>query len=304
MRDLFNERKQKILSTLIVTAGSLVGFEAISYTIGLYQLRSAFFLSIYIYIFHILWLTFLFDLHLKKRGVLANARLNAKGLDMLWCAFKDRCAHIRRWEYLRHYQNYLVLPGVLYWSAVTLLLLNPFKDVLKQVIVLSVTAAMSVAYWYMKEHISRRLEHEEHWIRILSLVKLFAAFVIYSSILGAGFYFGYSPSFFLMGTFTLTFLLVYQALFQHRLLNFNIFIWIVIVAGLMSVVSLWVLDNWNTEYFTGGLVMLSVYNLLWGILHHHLDRTLTKRIVVEYLVMMLFVVSLVFGSHNFNQRVV
>lgn len=304
MKNLFNERKQKIISTLIVTTGALIGFEAVSYTIGLYQLRSALFLSLYIYAFHILWLTFLFDLHLKKRGVLANARLSYSGLRMLWYAFKDRCAHIRRWEYLRHYQNYLVLPGILYWSAVTLLLLNPFKDALKQIIVFTVTAALSVAYWYMKEHVSRALEHREHWIKILALVKLFAAFVVYCAILGAGFYFGYEPSFFLMATFTVTFLLVYQALFQHRLLNFNIFIWIVIVAGSMSVVSLWVLNNWNTEYWTGGLFMVAVYNLFWGILHHHLDRTLTKRVAFEYLIMMILVVSLVFGSHNFNQRVI
>ena len=137
------DQKEKYLSTLIVTVGALLGFEAISYAIGIYQLRQSLFLSFYIYAFHIFWLTFLFDLHLKKRGVLANARLNHKGAKMLWEACKERLEHVRRWEYLRHYQNYLVLPGLLYWSTIILLFLNPFNGALKQLIVLTASFAMS-----------------------------------------------------------------------------------------------------------------------------------------------------------------
>lgn len=304
MQPLMSEQKQKILSTLIVSIGAFLGFQALSYTIGLYQLKTSLFLSFYIYAFHIFWLTFLFDLHFKKRGVLANARLNHKGISMFWHAFKDRCAHVRKWEYLRHYQNYLVLPGLIYWSTVTLLFLNPFNPILKMLLVASATFAMSVAYWYMKEHISRRLEHQDRWIKVLSLVKLFAAFLIYSAMIGVTFHYGYDAFFLLSAVMTITFLLVYQALFQHNLLNFNIFLWIIIIALIMALIAIWVMSNWNAEYFTAGLVMLAVYNTLWGILHHHLDKTLTRRVAFEYIVMMVFIVSFLFASHNFNQRVV
>src|SRR6185503_2499821 len=127
MQPLFNETKQKFLSTLIVTFGAFLGFEALSYIIGIYQLRGSLYVAFYVYAFHIFWLTFVFDLHLKKRGVLANARLNHKGIKMVWMACQDRIEHLRRWDYLRHYQNYLVLPGLLYWGTVILLFLNPFK---------------------------------------------------------------------------------------------------------------------------------------------------------------------------------
>lgn len=304
MRDLFNEQKQKYLSTLIVTSGAFLGFEALSYIMGIYQLRSSIVVSFYIYAFHIFWLTFLFDLHFKKRGVIANARLNYKGVKMFWEAFKDRISHVRKWEYLRHYQNYLVLPGIIYWSVVILMLLNPFNGTLKQLIVFSSTFAMSVAYWFMKEHISRKLEHEEHWIKILSLVKLFAAFLVYSATLGVTFYFGFEPLFLFASTLTVTFLLVYQALFQHRLLTFKIFMAIICIALMMGIVSIWVYSNWSTEYFTGGLVMLAMYNTLWGILHHYLDKTLSRRVLFEYLVMTVFIISALFASHNFNQRVI
>lgn len=298
------ETKNKILSTLIVTTGAFLGFEAISKAIDIYQLSSSLYLSLYIYIFHIFWLTFIFDLHLKKRGVLANARLNHTGAQMVWMALKERVEHLRRWDYFRHYQNYLVLPGIMYWGTVILLLLNPFDSFFKQTIIVCSTLALSVSYWYMKEHVSKRLEHEDHWIKVLSLVKLYAAFIIFSSTVGVTFYFGFNPSFLFLATLTLTFLLVYQALFQHRLLNFSVFMYTLGVAMIMGLVSLWVYVNWNSEYFTAGLVMLAVYNALWGILHHHLDHNLTNKIVFEYLAMMIFIVTLIFASHNFSQRII
>ncbi|OGE82105.1 MAG: hypothetical protein A3B10_00690 [Candidatus Doudnabacteria bacterium RIFCSPLOWO2_01_FULL_44_21] len=304
MRNLFNERTHKYISILIVTFGAFFGFEAVSYAIGIYQLNSSLYLSLYIYAFHIFWLTFLFDLHFKKRGVLAIARLNHQGLKMFWEAFKDRIAHVRKWEYFRHYQNYLVLPGVLYWGVVVLLFLNPFKYGLKQMIILSGTFAMSVAYWYMKEHISRQLEHQASWIKVLAMVKLFAAFLIYSALLGVTLRYGFEAWFLVAATLTITFLLVYQALFQHRLLTFDTFLWVVIIAFVVGLVSIWVYSHWNTQYFTGGLVMLAVYNTLWGLLHHYLEHTLSRKIVFEYLLMMIFIISFLLASHNFNQKVI
>ncbi len=304
MQPLINETKQRYLSTVIVAVGAFLGFEALSSSIGIYQLKSSLYLSFYIYAFHVFWLTFLFDLHLRNRGVLANARLNHKGLKMLWEAFKDRCAHVRRWDYLRHYQNYLVLPGLLYWSTVILLFLNPFNNGIKELLVFSSTFAMSVAYWYMKEHISRKLEASDHWIHVLSLVKLFAAFLVYSAVLGVTIHYGYDVVFLLSAVLTLTFLLLYQALFQHNLLSFSIFLSAVIIAMLMGFVSVWVLSNWSSEYFTAGLVMLAVYNTLWGLLHHYLDKTLSRKVVFEYFAMMILIISFLFASHNFNQRVI
>lgn len=304
MQPIVSEQNHKFLSTLIISIGTFLGFAAVSFIIGIYQLKTALYVALYVYAFHIFWLTFLFDLHLKKRAVLATARINFSGAKLLLQAFKQRLDHLRQWKYLRHYQNYLVLPGLLYWASVILIFLNPFNSTLKQLIVFSASIAMSVAYWYMKEHISRRLEAQDNWIRVLSLVKLFAAFLMYSAVIGVTRHYGYDVDFLLPAVITVTFLLIYQALFQHKLLNFQIFIWIVIISLAMGLVSLWVYNNWNTEYFTAGLVMLGVYNTLWGILHHHLDRTLTGKVIFEYLVMMALILSFLLASHNFNQKVI
>lgn len=297
-------QKQRYLSIFIVTLGAFLGFQAVSYTIGIFQLKIGLFLSLYIYAFHIFWLTFLFDLHLKKRGVLAIARLNNKGVRIFWEAFKQRVEHLKNWDYLRHYQNYLVLPAMIYWGTVSLLYLNPFKGELKQMIVWSATFAMGVAYWFMKEHISRRLEAQYSWIKVLSLVKLYAAFLLYCALIGVSFRYDLSVGFLMIATMIVTFLLVYQALFQHHLLTIHIFTWNIIIALAMGIIAVWVYTYWNAEYFSGGLVMLAVYNTLWGILHHELDKTLTRKIVFEYVIMMLLIISFLFAGHNFGQRII
>jgi len=299
-----SETKNKIISVFIVTFGAFLGFEALSYIIGIYQLRGSLYVAFYVYAFHIFWLTFVFDLHLKKRGVLANARLNHKGIKMVWMACQDRIEHLKRWDYLRHYQNYLVLPGLLYWGTVILLFLNPFKTNLKQFLIIASTVALNVAYWYMKEHVSKNLEHQHHWLRVLSIVKLYTGFIVYSAVIGVAFNQGFDAGFLMMATVILTFLMLYQALFQHRLLTLQVLLWVIIISMTTGLVSLWVYQNWSSEYFTAGLVVLAVYNSLWGILHHHLDKTLTRQVVLEYLSMMIFIVSILVAGHNFNQRVI
>lgn len=304
MRPLFSEYKQKVISTLVATIGAFAGFQALSYVIGLYQLSTFLWLSFAIYGIHVLWLTFVFDLHLKERGVLATLKPTHAGFSLVWAALKARFRYMTNWRHLRHFQNHLVLPGILYWSCVVLIFLNPFKYTLKQVLILATTAAMNIGFWYMKEHVSRRLEHGYSWIRMLSLVKLFAAFLVYSAMVGVTVHFGYEPSFLVMGIATLTFLLLYQALFQHHLLTFSSFLWVVIISLSLALVSIWVYLYWNTQYFTAGLVMLAVYNSMWGLLHHWLERNLTKLVVFEYLLMTGFVISFLLASHNFEQRIV
>lgn len=303
MQPLVNEQKQKFLSTLIVSLGAFLGFEALSYLLGIYQLKSLILVSIYIYAFHLFWLTFLFDLHLRKRGVLAQARVNHKGFKMLWEALKERTEHVFNWQYFRHYQNYLILPGLIYWSAVILLFLNPFREPLKQVIVVTSSIAMTVTYWYMKEHFSHKLESHQFGIKILALVKLYTAFLLYSAVLGIMWYLGFDARFLLVAVFLLTFLLVYQALFQHDLLSFQIYFLLLGMAAVVSIISLWVYDYWKINYFTGGLVMLTAYNMLWGLLHHYLDHSLSKKVVFEYVLMTVLILSMLISGHDFGPRI-
>jgi len=298
-----SEYKQKIISTAIVTIGAFLGFQALSYVLGLYQISSYVWMSIYIYAFHVFWLTFLFDLHFKKKPLLAEIHLSRTWAHMLWGGIKDRVSHMLNWHYFRHYQNFLILPGIIYWSVVVLLFLNPFANELKQLIIASSTLALGVVYWHFKEVFSKNLEAHEWSLHILALAKLFAAFLIYSAVFGVTRYYGFGLEFLGLAVFAMTFLLVYQALFQHKLLSFNVFFFILLIASIVSIASVWVYFYWNTNYLTGGLVMLAVYNSLWGMLHHHLDNNLTCKLVVEYLLMLVFALSILFTTHDFSSRI-
>ena len=303
MKPLMGERKQKFLSTLIVSFGAFFGFEVLNYILALYQIDAYILVSFYVYFFHVFWLTFIFDLHFKKKGVLAYGHLNQAGFKLLKSALRDRVAHVFNWSYLRHFQNYLVLPGLLYWSIVILLFLNPFKEPLKQGLIVIGSFCMTVAYWYMKEMFSRNMEAHEWGIKVLALVKVLAAFFIYSATFGLAFYYGFGLDFLLPAIFCVTFLLIYQALFQHKLLNFNLHFLILGISGACALVSYWVYQNWNWNYLAGALFVLAVYNTLWGFLHHHLERTLTKKLVFEYTLMLLVVLSLLLAGNNFDSRI-
>jgi hypothetical protein len=300
---MMTERNHKILSNIIITTKTLIGFQILVYLAAIYQFNTYFHVAVYFFAFHIFWLAFLFDLRFRERGVLGNIKLNHRGLSVFWQAFKARVRHIFNWHNFTHLLAFLVLPNLIFWSTVVLISLNPFREQVKQFIVLGGTIAIGTAYWYFNERFTRKLEVHEFGLKLLNLVKLYAAFLVFSALLGLTWYFGLGTDFLVMSIFVFSFLLLYQALFQHRLFRLWSEIYILGIAGLCSLVGLWLYNFWNAQYFTGGLVILAVYNAFWGILHHFLDRSLTSKIVWEYLFLMLVIFSLLFATHDFAARV-
>lgn len=303
MRKLLSEQEQKFLSTLIVSLGAFLGFEALSIIIGLYQIKVYLWLSIFIYFFHVVWLMFLFDLHLKKRSVIGAFFSGELEGSMIKQALKERFLYMKNWHHFRHFQNFLVLPAVLYWAAVVLVFLNPFKEPLKQMVVILASLSMTVAYWYFKDFLSKQLEMHELGARILSLVKLIAAFLVFSAALGAIWYFGLHWSFLVLAVFCLTFILIYQSLFQHRLLSLQVYPLVLATSFLVALTSFFIYFYWGVNYLTGGLVILGVYNSLWGILHHHLEKTLTKKLAFEYVAMLVLILSFLIAVQDFTPRI-
>ncbi|MBI2607517.1 MAG: hypothetical protein HYW51_01705 [Candidatus Doudnabacteria bacterium] len=297
------ELQHKTLSTFIVTAISFLGFQALVFIVSIYQLGQYFRAAFWIYAFLVFWLLFIFDLHLRNRGVFALLKLKHNGVRLVWEALKKRVEHVFNWHYFSHLLAFLVLPSIIFWSTVALIALNPFAEQIKQIIVVMTVINLAVAYWYFTERFSKKLEAHELGLKVLNLVKLFAAYLAAASILGLTWYFGFGEGFLLAGIFTLTFLVMYQALFQHKLLKLSSEFYALGVAGACSLAGLWLYSNWDLQYFSGGIVVLATYNALWGILHHHLDQSLNKKLVGEYLLMLLVVFSILFATHNFAGRV-
>ena len=72
---------------------------------------------------------------------------------------------------------------------------------------------------------------------------------------------------------------------------------------LLSWVAALVYLFWNVNYFSGALLITSVYIACWGIVQHkYIDRNLTREIVYEYLSVLFVVIVLVAGMTNFREK--
>lgn len=299
-----SETKHKIISIAIATLGSLLGFEALSLALRLYQLETFYWIALVIYAFHVFWLTFIFDLHLKSRGnITAGRLLNLKGLRLFGHALKNRLSHLSRWGDFRHCINYLILPGLLYWGTAVILMLNPFRSLLKQSIIVLTTAAIVSAYTYYKRVFDKKMEHHEDGLKILNLSKIYCAFLCLSAVFGLTVYFGLPPDFLAISLGFLTFLLAYQALFQHDLVTPVTVMGMVASALFVALAGSVLYRVWDTNYFTAGLFLATCYNFCWGLLHHYADKNLTKKLAVEYFVMSLFVATMLIATHDFRIRI-
>ncbi len=304
MQPITSPRTQKLISTVATTAVSFLGFEILSLILEqTYQLAVYVRVSIYLYAFQVLWLAFIFDLHIRKRDIVRELRSHHSGLKLFIEAFKHRIHHFHNWSFVRHYLNYLILPGVIYWSAVFLMIINPFNATVKQFVICVTTICLGIIYWHLKEVFNKSFEIHNFGIRILILVKILTAYLFYAALLGYSFYFGMDKFFLFISIFSVTFLLLYQALFQRKQFSPKLFFIMLGISMFTGLVSISIYQIWNFTYLTGALVMLAFYNTCWGMLHHYLDNNLTKRLALEYLFLLCLAITVLLASHDFNPRI-
>jgi hypothetical protein len=296
-----NQHQHKILSSLIVTTITFLGFESLSVIIGLNQVSAFTTTAIYLFLFHIFWIAFVFDLHLKRLSPASftSARFGALVRQALLARFE----HFFNWKYFRHFINYFILPSILFWATTVLLFLNPFANQLKQALVIISTFAFAVAYWHMKEHASAKFEAHKSWLPVLATIKLFVAYIAFSAVIGFSWYFDLGREMVFYYVLAVSFFLIHQALFSYNYNKPKLVFFTIAASALIAWVGLWVYGNWTYQYFTGGLVLLALYNTIWGFIHHSLDKTFTTKIALEYLILGLLVVSIIFATHNFGTQI-
>lgn len=298
-----NNFLQKILSVIIGTVATYFGFQALDLISGAYQISTYFTVSWYIFAFHIFWLSFLYDLHLKHRGHLSHARSRFAGAKAILYAFQSRVRHFYHWTYVRHYLNYLILPAIMYWSVVFLMYLNPFHELFKDALIIVATTALGVVYWYLKQAFSHHMELHSSGLKVLALAKLLGAYLAFTALLALGWYYGLSRSVLLPAVFIISFLLVYQALFQHRLLKIHMYPSIMLFALAVTVIFGAVYQYWGINYYIAGVLVVVFYNTFWGILHKYLEKTLTSRVLIEYVFMLVVLASLILATQNNYGRI-
>ena len=290
----------------------LFGFEVLSLLADIYQVHIFIQVAVVIYAYLLVKMSFVFDLNLKKYGAWKHSLQyyrHHKGEILKWFkivfrAIGNRFHYLRHWENWRHFQNYLILPGVLYWAVVMLIFLNPFDMFLKQLFVITGTVLMTIAIWHLKMIF---IDYSRASIQVRYLMfttTIFTAFLIYSAALGMTWYLGLSKGLFVLAVGALTFLLFYQSLFHRGLVQqLKNLGWVLLGAGILSATAAVVIENWTVNFYSGGLLMAAVAYLFWGLSLQHIQKRLTARLALDYILIFLLVLIFVLSTTNFSARI-
>jgi hypothetical protein len=309
---LMTIKTQKLITTISISLVVIGGFEALIYILNLNDpfrfLRVAF----YIYIYLALKMALLYDLHFKNTGALKRARTRHESIrhwlsrtSHIWAsAIHDRFQHLMHWKYLRHFFNYLLLPGLVYWGTICLIYLNFGRLALQQTFALLSSAALIVCYWYLKEIFYRKKERVDADIfNTLSVIKLYAAFLLYAGSLGITRHFCLETHHFVIVVFILTFWLMYQAMFQHGFLKGQNLFLALFASFCLAGMAYFVYVYWGLNIYTAGVFLLAWYNFLWGILHHYLEHEkFSWKVFAELFLITILVTAMMFGVTNFKAR--
>lgn len=307
---VIEQSKQNPVAVSLASLAALLGFEAASFVLGLDQIGIFLWISLVVLVFLIVWQIFIFDLHLKGRSLRAKERAAAREV-------VGRFAYLRNWHHFLHFQNYLILPTIIYSMTIILLYLSPFDEFLKQVWIILGTLALGAAQWYMKTVFLAHREAKNLARQIIFLVKLYASYISFAAAFGISRYFGPLPAdlsgvgYFTLGApwfavivFCVSVLLLYQALFQHHYVGFKILKFVLATGFGLGVIGYVIYYFWNVNYYSGALLLTGIYNTAWGLMHHkYIDKNLTRTIVYEYLAVLFLILVMVIGTTNFAQRI-
>jgi hypothetical protein len=302
---------QKYIAVPLIAIVVFGGFEALIYILNLNQpviyLQTAFWIFLYL-LFNIV---FFFDIHFKTPGSWQRAKIKhqslAKGLGRfartVFSALWDRFRHLREWEYVRRWIYFLLLPGFIFWASVSLFYVNFGFYRSQQIVALFSGIALVAYYSYLKEIFNRKKEIIDSDIFIvLSVIKIYTAGALFAASMAMLRSYCLEPWYFSAEVFCFTFLLIYQALYQHRKIRPGTTFQTLIISLLMAAIGQLVYVYWGYNYFTAAVFLTACYNFFWGVFHYHLDKALTWRAFWEILIISLIMALMVLSVTNFNAR--
>jgi len=298
VKHVVHPKNHKLIIVAVATLASFFGLQAISKSLESYQLGHFLWISLVGYAFLVFWQSVVFDLHLRPTKTLrAWKKTVIHGI-------RSRFAYLSADNHGVHYYNFLVLPGIIYWSAVVLLFLNPFETGIKQVVILASSAALTIAYWYMKTVFYEHKNTHRNVRQIIFLTKLFASYASFTAVFGLVRYFGAGAISFAMAVFALTYVLIHQAFYQHHYIRHNT-VKLILIGGLVTAeFAAMIFSIWNVNYFSGALAISAVYNAIWGLMQHKfIENNLRRELIYEYFAVLFLILVLVFSTTNFSERI-
>jgi hypothetical protein len=308
-------KHQKIISATLIALVAFGGLEVLVKIINLNQTLWFLKAGLVIWLFLAFKIGLLYDLHFKNPGALKRAIKKHESIEhwllrsckVMVSALLDRFSHLATKDHWLKFQNYLILPGILFWSTVIWIYKNssPITDrPLQQFFVLLSGLALVVLFWYLKEVFLRKTEKlESDVIAGLAVVKIYTAVIAFGATFAIFRRFCLASDLFVLAIFCISFLLIYQALFQHKLVKIFNLIWTLVISGLMGIMSYFIYRFWALNPYTAMLVMGAGFNALWGIFHYKLDGALTKKALFETLLICLVLVLMLASVTNFKEKI-
>lgn len=303
---------QKVLSQILFSAATLFGWEALVYVINLNQPKIYLQVAGYFAAYLIIKIAFFYDLHYKCRPVMICAR---PGHDTFWSGFlckvetltiflSERLSHFISWSKFKRLLQYLPLPTLLFFPTLILVYINLGRETLQQAVVLGSTLALSVNYWFIKDAFHKKEEFLNHTAFLyMQMVKLYAAFLIFTGLLGLWHWFCLPLPGLYAASFLSAFFLIYQAVPQFKKISLEDVGYNLIIAAAMSAATGLAYFYWGFNYVTAGLFLMGLYNFFWGTFAYATRRRLTWRIFLEYLIVTLFVFVVALLLTNFQAKI-
>ncbi len=304
-------RTQKIISSLLLGLVVILGFQALIYILNLNQAGLFFRSAFYIWLYLMFYIALVYDLHFKTRGNWSRAALKhqdvagiaSRKIKIFFSALSERVQHLGKIAFLRHWLNYLILPTLVFWGTVGVFYVNFGFYKIQQITAILSSVALLLNFYFLKEvFIRQKIKVDPDIFITLSVVKIYAVTLVYAASLSLVRHYCLDPKYFALGIFTLTFLLIYQALFQHDFINSKNLGISLVISLVLAVAGYFLVIFWGYNYFTGAVFLAVFYNLLWGIFHYSLDRMLNVKVFLEIAIISLILASMVFGVTNFKAQ--
>ena len=296
---------------LLISLVTLAGYESLSYIAGLYQLSFFIEIALALYLYLFLSVSTFFDLRLKPAGSFARSSdyyHYSKQPILKWTRIFSRALHMRfrylgSWQHFRHFQNYLILPSLLYWAVVMLLFLRPFTDFSKQVLAVVGTIFVAGVIWHLKTvfinyRASSAFLHEAMFVTAVA-----TAFLLFAGALGIVWYFGLPSYVFVGSVVVFSFLIMYQSLFRESLVNPYDLLLVVLGCLMVGFIAMLVAKYWTVNYYSAGLLLADVIYLYWGLVLHAIRGRLKPLTVFEHVIVFLFILFFVLATTNFQARI-
>lgn len=302
---------EKIIFTALTALVSTLGYQALIYIINLNQTSIFVQVALALYVYLMLKILLLYDLHFKSRGSLARARLKHGGITRVmernfkiyFSTLLNRTSHLWQRRNFGLYFNYLLLPTLIFWSTTIIIYLNFGFFKFQQFFAFFSTLGAALLYWNIKEIFSRKKEIVDSDIFVmLTVCKIYAAAVTFGAAMAILRNFCLPPQYFSLIVFCVSFSLIFQALFQHRLTTVKNLTAAFFISLAQALTAFFVYANWGFNFYTAAAFLTVTYNLLWGSFHYYLDRALSLKAFVEILFISLIVGAMLFGVTNFKAR--